>query len=54
MDKVAEFERQCQRYKELALKAATPEMRIKYMNLADMWQRMAEERRTYIQSRAMD
>ncbi|HET7085928.1 MAG TPA: hypothetical protein VFI23_14220 [Rhizomicrobium sp.] len=52
MDKVAEFLGHSMECRKLASKAPTPEVRSHYLNLAAMWERLAEERRTQLESRS--
>jgi len=54
MEKVAEYERKSFECKELALRAPTAQIRTHYLELSDLWKRLAEERRIHIQSRTMD
>lgn len=46
MEKVTEYLRRSGECQELASKSPTSEIRTHYLNLADLWKRLAEERRT--------
>jgi len=49
MDKVTEYEHRSLECRDLAAKAPTAEIRNHYLSLADIWQHLAEERRTFLQ-----
>jgi len=54
MVKVTEYERHSLECKDYAPKAPTTEIRSHYLSLADMWQQLAEERRTFLQLKSWD
>jgi hypothetical protein len=47
MNKVRQFRQRAQECRELALKAATVELRGHYEDLARTWEKLAEERRVF-------
>ena len=51
MDKVKEYENSSLECEQFAVSAASSSIRAQYLQLAEMWKRLAEERRTFLQSR---
>jgi hypothetical protein len=54
MDKVMEYERHSRECTDCAAKAPSGDVRSHYLNLARMWQQLAEERRTFLQMNGLD
>lgn len=54
MHKVQEYEKYSMECAELAGSAPNAAIRAQYLRLADMWRRLAEERRTFLQMKSLD
>jgi hypothetical protein len=54
MDKVEEYERASRECTERAASALSASLRSQYIELAEMWRRLAEERRDFLQLKILD
>ena len=54
MNKVREYERNSAECAEFAANATNAEVRSQYQKLAEMWRRLAQERRAFLQSKSLD
>jgi hypothetical protein len=54
MDKVEEYERASRGCAERAAGALGASLRSQYIELAEMWRRLAEERRAFLQLKILD
>ncbi len=54
MDKVREYERASLECSQIAANASITTVRAQYLKLAEMWRKLAEERRAFLQSITLD